>query len=80
VISEPVYLRPIAWDLRKGKVLHRTVRFDSLYTLICGRRYKICASANTSADGSHLLHNVDTGEWRWVQGKLIREWIDSETV
>lgn len=74
------YTRPIAWDLKKGKELIRTVRFDSRFIEVSGRRYKVCGSNSDDVGGSFLLASIETGEFRWVNGKVIRGWLDKEAV
>lgn len=73
------YTKPVAWDLKKGKDVIRTVHFTSRFIEVLGRRYKVCGSDSKDDDGAHLLANVDTNEWRWVNGKVIRVWLDMET-
>ena len=70
------YSKPVAWDLKKGKEVIRTVNFTSRFIEVLGRRYKVCGTAD---DDLHLLTNVETNEWRWVNGKVIRAWLDAET-
>ena len=73
------YTKPVAWDLKKGKEVIRTVTVLSRFIEIRGMYYKVCGTDSEEVGGSHLLCNIATNDWRWVKGTVIRLWIDVET-
>lgn len=79
-MDEEHFTSVIAWDIRRGSTIVRTVRFEGIWILIGGNRYKVCGSAWSESDGEHILENVDSGDWRLVRGSSIRGWLDREAV
>lgn len=75
-IQPTVYLSPIPHDIKSGKRIIKTVRFDSRFFEVKGKRYMICSSGSDDPSGSYCIANVDTGEFRTISGDVIRKWLD----
>ena len=73
------YTKPVALDLKKGREVVRTVMINGRYIEVMGRYYKVCGTDLSNTEGSHLLCNMATNEWRWVSGSVIRVWVDRES-
>ena len=76
---DEVYMKPIAWNYNKGTKQVRTVRFGGLYFEVLGKRYLCCGTRLDNLDGTYLLKNMDTGEFRWIGGGVIRDWLDEDS-
>ena len=73
------YLPPVRWDLKRGKSILKTVRFESRYMSVAGKRYTVAGTDGDNDDFSYCLTSVETGECRFVKGSVIRKWLDNFT-
>jgi len=74
-MTDQVYTVPIAHDIKKGKQVIRTVLLASRFIEVGGKRYKSCGVDSSTDAGSYLLASIETGEFRWVSGDVIRGWM-----